>query len=97
MPSESRTGGPATSELAFINKWAEQYCFEADIIQEACRRTISATHQPSFEYADRILTRWYEQGVRHLQDIAALDEQYQKERSSRRAAVPKAAKYKEPE
>lgn len=89
MPSESRTGGPATSELAFINKWAEQYCFEADIIQEACRRTISATHQPSFEYADRILTRWYEQGVRHLQDIAALDEQYQKERSSRRAAAPR--------
>lgn len=81
--------GPATSELAFINKWAEQYCFEADIIQEACRRTISATHQPSFEYADRILTRWYEQGVRHLQDIAALDEQYQKERSSRRAAAPR--------
>ena len=62
--------GPATSELAFINKWA-------------------ATHQPSFEYADRILTRWYEQGVRHLQDIAALDEQYQKERSSRRAAAPR--------
>lgn len=79
--------GPATSELAFINKWAEQYCFEADIIQEACRRTISATHQPSFEYADRILTRWYEQGVRHLQDIAALDEQYQKERSSRKTAA----------
>ena len=81
--------GPASSELEYINKWADTYGFSTDIIQEACRRTISAIHQPSFEYADRILTRWYEQGVRHLQDIAALDEQYQKERSSRRAAAPR--------
>ena len=49
--------GPASSELEYINKWADTYGFSADIIQEACRRTISATHQPSFEYADSILTK----------------------------------------
>ena len=73
--------GPASSELEYINKWADTYGFSADIIQEACRRTISATHQPSFEYADSILTKWYECNIHHLTDINALDHEFQKERS----------------
>lgn len=79
--------GPATSELEYINKWADHFGFSADIIQEACRRTISAIHQPSFEYADRILTKWYESNIRHLTDINALDNEFQKERSLHRAPV----------
>lgn len=79
--------GPATSELAYIKKWAEQYAFSPDIIGEACRRTLAATHQPSFEYADSILTKWHDKGVRHLKDIAALDEAHQKERSAARGTV----------
>ena len=43
--------------------------FLSDIIAEACRRTIAATHQPSFEYADSILTKWHEKNIRHLKDI----------------------------
>ena len=83
--------GPASSELTYIKKWAEEYGFTLDIIQEACRRTISATHQPSFEYADSILTKWHNNNIRHLADIATLDEAYQKERSAsaRRAAAAK--------
>lgn len=76
--------GPAVSELAFINKWADEYGFSADIIQEACRRTITVTHQPSFEYADKILSKWYQNNVRHLKDIVALDENYQKEKPAYR-------------
>lgn len=79
--------GPATSELEYINKWADHFGFSADIIQEACRRTISATHQPSFEYADRILTKWYESNIRHLTDISALDHEFQKERSLHKTPV----------
>lgn len=63
--------------------------FSADIIQEACRRTISATHQPSFEYADSILTKWYECNIHHLTDINALDHEFQKERSLHRSPVTK--------
>ena len=73
--------GPASSELAYIRKWAEEFGFAPDIIEEACRRTIAATHQPSFEYADTILTKWHQKSIRSLSDIAALDEAYQKERS----------------
>ena len=81
--------GPASSELEYINKWADTYGFSSDIIQEACRRTISATHQPSFEYADSILTKWYECNIHHLTDINALDHEFQKERSLHRSPVTK--------
>ena len=81
--------GPASSELEYINKWADTYGFSADIIQEACRRTISAIHQPSFEYADSILTKWYECNIHHLTDINALDHEFQKERSLHRSPVTK--------
>ncbi len=71
--------GPAASELTYINKWTEEFGFSSDIIEEACRRTISATHQPSFEYADKILTKWHGRNIRHLGEITSLDEEYQKE------------------
>lgn len=84
--------GPASSELTYIKKWAEDYAFSADIIEEACRRTIAATHQPSFEYADSILTKWHEKNIRHLKEIASLDEEYQKERTAgRMSSKPRAA------
>lgn len=78
---------PASSELTYIRKWNDEYGFSSDIIQEACRRTISATHQPSFEYADSILTKWHKKNIRHLKDVESLDEEYQKERASGRASA----------
>lgn len=78
---------PAKSELTYIRKWNEDYAFSPDIIEEACRRTISVTHQPSFEYADSILGKWHDRGVRHLRDIETLDAEYRKERSEGRSSV----------
>lgn len=82
--------GPAASELDYIRKWSEEYAFTSDIIEEACRRTIMATHQPSFEYADSILNKWHERNIRSLTDIAHLDEEYQKDRLTavRRSSKP---------
>lgn len=85
--------GPADSELEFIRKWTEEFCFSLDIVQEACNRTISATHQPSFEYADTILQKWQRAGVRSLKDVAALDAAFQKEKLAQKTTVsrPKSA------
>lgn len=76
--------GPADMEIDFIRKWTEEFGFSLDIIQEACNRTISATHQPSFEYADTILQKWHQAGVQTLNDIASLDAAFQKEKSSKK-------------
>ena len=50
-----------------------------DIILEACKRTISQIHQPSFQYADKILKKWNQNGVKTLSDIEKLDLQRKKD------------------
>ena len=75
----------AESEMTFVNKWSKEYSFDIEIIQEACKRTISATQKPSFEYADSILTNWHNSNVHTLKDIEALDEAFNK---SKRPAAP---------
>lgn len=71
------------SERDFINKWTDVYCFSNDIIIEACNRTLKATHQPSFEYADTILSRWQNANVKTTDDIQRIDEEYEQNRQSR--------------
>lgn len=72
----------ADSELAFVNKWTKEYGFDTELIQEACKRTISATQKPSFEYADSILTNWHNQSVHTIKDVAALDANFNKSKRS---------------
>lgn len=69
--------GPATSELEYIKKWTEKDGFDLEIILEACSRTVLAIHQPSFEYADKILQNWLSKKVRNLNDIRILDSAFE--------------------
>lgn len=71
---------PAPSEQEMIGKWLSQYQFSVEIITEACRRTIEAIHEPSFKYADRILSDWKESGVHTKEEIEKLDEKHRKGR-----------------
>lgn len=67
---------PAQHEKAMITKWADTYCFDTDMIIEACNRTIKAIHQPSFEYADTILANWKNSNVSSLEDVKKADAAY---------------------
>ncbi len=82
---------PAASELAYIRKWNEEYCFTLDIILEACNRTMNTIHQPNFEYTDTILKNWFEKNVHHRKDIDTLDADYQKEKERRKKLSVKPA------
>lgn len=64
---------PAAKELESIEKWAG-FGFDTELITEACNRTINTIHKPSFDYADSILEKWKENGVKSLEDVSALDE-----------------------
>ena len=64
---------PAAPEQKLMDKWFKDYGFSRDVVLEACNRTITAIHNPSFQYADKILTDWKEAGVRGLGDIMELD------------------------
>ncbi len=82
--------GPVANEVTYIQKWTEEYGFDLDLILEAINRTMNKIHQPSFEYADSILTNWFSNDVRSLQDVQALDAAYrqQKEKKKKRDKDP---------
>lgn len=62
------------SELEAMDRWFKEYGFSRELVLEACRRTMEATHNPSFKYADKILSEWRKAGVKSLRDVASLDE-----------------------
>ena len=93
MNALGKTNTPARNELAYIRRWTEEFCFELDVILEACGRTVLATDRHRFAYADSILAAWYKAGVHHVADIARLDSSYQKERASRPARSGSTAEY----
>lgn len=66
---------PGQSEIDFISRW-NSMGFESDIIVEACNRTLLATHQASFPYANRILEDWKKAGVKNISDIRSMDKKH---------------------
>ena len=76
-------------EMDFIEKWMKEYGFTLDIITEACKRTIQAIHQPSFEYTDTILHSWKDNKIHHLEDIAVLDASYKDKKTKKHPTPPK--------
>ncbi len=75
---------PAPPEQEMMDRWLNEYGFSIDIVLEACRRTICQTHQPNFQYADKILGSWYKQGVGSMRDIEALDQKRAQDKSAQK-------------
>ncbi len=82
MNALGKNGSPTKREVDYINRWTKEYGFDSAIILEACDRTVLATDKHRFEYADGILTSWRQGNVRHLEDIARLDEEHQKKKKT---------------
>lgn len=70
------------SEMELIDKWKNVFGFSSEIILEGCKRTMQAIHQPNFNYTDRILSEWNKANVHSVEDIAKLDEAFQKRKTS---------------
>ncbi len=73
---------PTPKEVEFITRWTTEYGFETDVIFEACERTVLATENHRFEYADKILSNWKNANVRHKTDIQKMDSLYQKKKNT---------------
>lgn len=87
MNALGKTSAPTKKEVDYINRWTKDFGYEMDIIDAACERTVLSTDKHRFEYADRILTCWFQANVHHKSDIAKADENF---RRNRAAAQPKA-------
>lgn len=64
---------PAPAEQKLMERWFKEYGFSREVVLEACNRTITAIHNPSFQYTDKILTDWQKAGVKSLEDVKKLD------------------------
>ena len=67
--------GPSLKESEFIRKWNRT--FSTEMILKACEKTMTAVHNPSFEYTDSILMSWKQAGITTLEQVAARDQEYQ--------------------
>ena len=56
----------AMKEKQFVKRWRKELGMPLDVIVEAINVTMTATHQPSFEYTDRILADWQSRGVKSV-------------------------------
>lgn len=86
------------SEMNFIKKWTSDFGFDSQLITLACQRTITAIHQPSFEYVDSIMTSWHNNQVHTIEDVDKLDAAYNKTKkvtinTSDRVIAPKRNKF----
>ena len=68
---------PGEAEQEMIERWFRVYGFSREVVLEACNRTLSTIHSPSFRYADKILMQWNAAGVKNLKDVAVLDQKHQ--------------------
>lgn len=78
---------PADPEMEYITRWSEEYGFSAELIMEACNRTMNSIHQPSFDYTESILKSWLEKDVRDIADVRALDLVHMKEKESKKTTA----------
>ncbi len=69
---------PGEQEKEYIDRWFKELGFTRELVVEACNRTMNAIHEPSFQYADKILSDWHDAGVRTMDDVAGIDEKRQK-------------------
>ncbi len=72
---------PVEMEQKMMDSWMQELGFTLDIITEACQRTVMQTGQASFQYTDTILRGWHQKGVKHLTDLAPLDQEHKKRAS----------------
>ena len=87
-----RRRDPSPEEEKTMHVWFYDYGFQVDIIVEACNRTMKTIHEPSFEYAGRILADWKKKGVRSRSDIDALDQAFAKEQEAKKGQRGETAK-----
>jgi len=71
-----------SSETAYIEKWRNEYGFSLDMIQLACEKTMQMIHEPSFEYADRILSNWKAANITTAEDVSKADTAHQKKKKA---------------
>ena len=76
---------PVPAELSYLQRWFDELGFSAELVAEACNRTVLSINKPDFKYTDRILISWHEQQVKTLSDLQRYDKGHAAKLSASRA------------
>ncbi|MBQ9593523.1 MAG: DnaD domain protein [Lachnospiraceae bacterium] len=76
---------PGKVERDYLNRWFRTWGFSAEMVEEACTRTLLKQNRPDFKYADGILRQWQAQGVFTKEALQNADLQHQVNTPSPRA------------
>lgn len=95
MKALGKSNTPTQTEVTYITRWTKEFAFEADVISAACEKTVLATDNHRFEYADSILSSWYKAGVHHKSDIRLVEENFHKSRTAKTSSSNKFNQFKQ--
>lgn len=62
---------PTTSQTAYLNRWCREYGFNSTMIYLAYEEMADHTQKMSFQYMDKVLQSWYQNGIKTPEDVAA--------------------------
>lgn len=71
----------SSNESKSIEKWRTEYGYSIDIVEEAFNKCVDNTGKLSFPYINKILSKWYRNGVDSLEKVDALDIEYKKSKN----------------
>ena len=61
------------TEKEMFTRWTQTYGYDTDIVRIAYDITINAIQKPVPKYADKIIEKWYSEGLRTLADVEAFE------------------------
>jgi len=64
------SGAITETEEKYFKKWLREYEMPMELILNACERAVENSAKGKPRYVDKIITRWYENGIRTLEDAA---------------------------
>lgn len=59
-----------------IEKWLFIYKFDVKLIEKACNICFQRLNKTDFKYIDGILTKWFNENIKTLEDVAIKDRQF---------------------
>ena len=71
-----------SKEQKQVDAWINTYHYALDVIEKAYEITVGATNKPSIHYANAILEKWFAEGIKNIDDVNALLEAREQEKSN---------------
>lgn len=83
--------GLLPAEEAYVKTWLTEYQMPLEVAAIACEKTVIQTGKVSFPYAETILSKWNEVGIRTIEAVEQQEKQFQEAGKAKKAQKEAAA------